>query len=64
MACILLTGSSRGIGAAIREQLEARNNRVIGHGSAAHDAQTIRADEQLGIDLLAVQHSNANPGWS
>lgn len=44
MACILVTGSSRGIGAAIREQLEARNVRVIGHGSAAHDAQTIGAD--------------------
>jgi NAD(P)-dependent dehydrogenase (short-subunit alcohol dehydrogenase family) len=44
MACILVTGSSRGIGAAIREQLEARSVRVIGHGSAAHDAQTIGAD--------------------
>ena len=44
MACILVTGSSRGIGAAIREQLEARNIRVIGHGSIDHDEQTIGAD--------------------
>ena len=44
MACILVTGSSRGIGAAIREQLEARNVRVIGHGSIDHDEQTIGAD--------------------
>ena len=44
MACILLTGSSRGIGAAIREQLEARNVRVIGHGSIDHDEATIGAD--------------------
>lgn len=44
MAGILLTGSSRGIGAAIREQLEARNVRVIGHGSMAHDERTIGAN--------------------
>lgn len=44
MAGILVTGSSRGIGAAIREQLESRNVRVIGHGSIAHDDQTIGAN--------------------
>lgn len=44
MSTILLTGSSRGIGAAIREQLEARQMRVIGHASAPHDAQTIGAN--------------------
>ncbi|MEZ5693791.1 MAG: SDR family oxidoreductase [Altererythrobacter sp.] len=44
MAGILLTGSSRGIGAAIREQLEARNVRVIGHGTLAHDEQTVGAN--------------------
>ena len=44
MPTILLTGSSRGIGAAIRTQLEMREARVIGHASAPHDAQTIGAD--------------------
>lgn len=44
MTTILLTGSSRGIGAAAREALEARGCRVIGHGSKPHDAQTIGAD--------------------
>lgn len=44
MPTILLTGSSRGIGAAIRTQLEAREARVIGHASAPHDARTIGAD--------------------
>jgi len=44
MPNILVTGSSRGIGAAIRELLETRNVRVIGHGSASHDEQTIGAD--------------------
>lgn len=44
MPTTLLTGSSRGIGAAIREQLEARQMRVIGHASAPYDAQTIGAD--------------------
>lgn len=48
MTHILLTGSSRGIGAAIRQQL---NNRpaqdgvsVIGHASKAYDEATIGAD--------------------
>lgn len=40
----LVTGSSRGIGAAIAAQLEARGIRVIGHASKAHDANTIGAD--------------------
>lgn len=44
MTCILLTGSSRGIGAAIRKQLQSRNVTVMGHGSRAHDADTIGAD--------------------
>ena len=44
MTCILVTGSSRGIGAAIREQLESRSLRVIGHGRHAYDPQTIGAD--------------------
>lgn len=44
MSCILVTGSSRGIGAAIREQLESRGIRVIGHGRLAHDENTIGAD--------------------
>ncbi|QUD90470.1 SDR family NAD(P)-dependent oxidoreductase [Phenylobacterium montanum] len=41
---VLVTGSSRGIGAAIRDELAARSARVIGHG---------RRDEgdQLGADL-------------
>ncbi len=44
MTNILLTGSSRGIGAAIRKQLQARGATVIGHASRAHDADTIGAD--------------------
>jgi NAD(P)-dependent dehydrogenase (short-subunit alcohol dehydrogenase family) len=44
MTTILLTGSSRGIGAASRTALEARGCNVIGHGSKAHDAHTIGAD--------------------
>ncbi len=41
---ILVTGSSRGIGAAIKTQLEERGIRVIGHASRAHDDATIGAD--------------------
>lgn len=44
MTNILLTGSSRGIGAAIRSQLQARGTKVIGHGTKAHDADTVAAD--------------------
>ncbi len=41
---ILVTGSSRGIGAAIRAQLEERGVRVIGHASKAYDDATIGAN--------------------
>lgn len=41
---VLLTGSSRGIGAAIARQLRARGARVIGHATRAVDADTIAAD--------------------
>ena len=44
MPTILLTGASRGIGAATRSALEARGATVIGHASAAHDANTSGAD--------------------
>lgn len=40
----LVTGSSRGIGAAIKSALTARGIKVIGHGSKAHDADTIGAN--------------------
>ena len=40
----LVTGSSRGIGAAIRSALSRRGVRVIGHASRAHDEDTIGAD--------------------
>jgi len=44
MTRILLTGSSRGIGSAIRELLAARGAHVVGHGSQEHDAETVGAD--------------------
>ena len=44
MTCILVTGSSRGIGAAIREQLEARCVTVIGHSTRGDDEAEIAAD--------------------
>jgi 3-oxoacyl-[acyl-carrier protein] reductase len=40
----LVTGSSRGIGAAIAAALRLRGVRVIGHASKAHDGATIAAD--------------------
>ena len=40
----LVTGSSRGIGAAIASALRARGVRVIGHATRAVDAETIPAD--------------------
>jgi len=40
----LVTGSSRGIGAAIAAGLRARGVTVIGHARRAHDSQTIAAD--------------------
>ncbi|MXP46440.1 SDR family oxidoreductase [Altererythrobacter luteolus] len=48
MTHILLTGSSRGIGAAIRSQLEARPSaesiKVVGHASKASGSGTLGAD--------------------
>lgn len=41
---VLVTGSTRGIGAAIRDQLQARGARVIGHGSRGDGADQIAAD--------------------
>ena len=44
MPTILLTGSSRGIGAAARKALEARGASVIGHATSLADASTLPAD--------------------
>ena len=44
MTCILLTGSSRGIGAAAKSALTARGARVIGQARRATDADTVPAD--------------------
>jgi NAD(P)-dependent dehydrogenase (short-subunit alcohol dehydrogenase family) len=44
MPTILLTGSSRGIGAAARTALEARGARVIGHATLARGDDTHAAD--------------------
>lgn len=44
MQTILLTGSSRGIGAAARAGLEARDARVIGQARRAVDSDTLAAD--------------------
>lgn len=44
MQTILLTGSSRGIGAAAKAALEARGARVIGQARSAIDADTVAAD--------------------
>lgn len=44
MTTILVTGSSRGIGAAIAAGLAARGASVIGHATRAVDAATIAAD--------------------
>lgn len=44
MSYILLTGSSRGIGAAARELLENRGAQVIGHATRADDPGTIGAN--------------------
>ncbi|MDQ6624945.1 MAG: SDR family oxidoreductase [Verrucomicrobiota bacterium] len=43
---IFVTGTTRGIGAAIRDELQRQGARVIGHGTHAGD------DHQLGADLL------------
>lgn len=52
MKHILITGSSRGIGAAAREALEARGIKVIGHATRPGDDRTIAADFS---NPLAVQ---------
>ncbi len=44
MVHILVTGSSRGIGAAIAAQLRGRGASVVGHATSAHAADTIAAD--------------------
>lgn len=44
MTCILLTGSSRGIGAAAKSALEARGAHVIGQARNAIDSDTLAAD--------------------
>lgn len=44
MPTILLTGSSRGIGAASAQALRARGARVIGHATRAAEGETIAAD--------------------
>jgi NAD(P)-dependent dehydrogenase (short-subunit alcohol dehydrogenase family) len=44
MTCILITGSSRGIGAAARAALQERGVRVIGHSTRGGEAETIAAD--------------------
>lgn len=44
MICILLTGSSRGIGAAARDALENRGALVIGQATTARDENTLAAD--------------------
>jgi NAD(P)-dependent dehydrogenase (short-subunit alcohol dehydrogenase family) len=44
MPTVLLTGSSRGIGAATAAALRTRGARVIGHGTRSADAETIAAD--------------------
>lgn len=44
MTCILLTGSSRGIGAAARLALQARDTRVIGQARKSDGADTVAAD--------------------
>ena len=44
MTCILLTGSSRGIGAAARAALEERGSRVIGQARKGDGADTLAAD--------------------
>ena len=44
MTCILLTGASRGIGAAAKTLLEERGARVIGHATTPGDAGHVAAD--------------------
>ncbi len=54
MTRILVTGSSRGIGAAIAAQLRARDCVVVGHATSAVDEATIAADftQQAAPEML------------
>ena len=65
----LVTGSSRGIGAATAAALRARGVTVIGHASRAHDADTIAADladpaapADLWEQALERSANHQNPG--
>jgi NAD(P)-dependent dehydrogenase (short-subunit alcohol dehydrogenase family) len=58
---VLVTGSTRGIGAAVRAELTKRGARVVGHGSSASGEDEVAADlaqrntaEQLWNDALAI----------
>ena len=44
MTCILLTGASRGIGAAAKRALEARGARVVGQATKADSTDMVAAD--------------------
>ncbi|QZD89733.1 SDR family oxidoreductase [Qipengyuania aurantiaca] len=44
MTCILLTGSSRGIGAAAKTALEARGAKVVGQATSSDSTDTVPAD--------------------
>ena len=44
MTCILLTGSSRGIGAAAKAALEARGAKIIGQATSSDATDTVPAD--------------------
>ena len=44
MTCILLTGASRGIGAAAKRALEARDTRVIGQSTKSDSTDMVAAD--------------------
>ncbi|MBO6526222.1 SDR family oxidoreductase [Erythrobacter sp.] len=44
MTCILLTGSSRGIGAAAKTALEARGTKVVGQATRSSTIDTVPAD--------------------
>lgn len=44
MVCILLTGSSRGIGAAAKTTLEARGAKVVGQATRSDNVDTVPAD--------------------
>ena len=65
MAYILLTGSSRGIGAAAAEALEARGVTVIGHQSAPGDETRVRGRgcvEADGLGRIADEQGDSGKG--